>query len=110
MSTGRNKTGNPAEDEFFCQLYQQVTELQAARFSAGYDNAAGMDRFRTWLAGRTVKDQARPKAAQAARPGPSQAGRGVTGAAAAPADPLWATSAAETTPGPGTRVVIPGSR
>jgi RNA polymerase sigma-70 factor (sigma-E family) len=59
MTTGPTGTGNSREDELLSQLYQQLTELQAARFGAGYDLAAGVDRFGTWLREHAMQDQAR---------------------------------------------------
>ncbi len=41
--------GGSGEDELLSRLYQQVTERQEARFAAGYDMTAGLDRYRAWL-------------------------------------------------------------
>ncbi len=40
---------DPEHDVALSHLYQQVTVLQEARFAAGYDLTAGLDRYRTWL-------------------------------------------------------------
>jgi RNA polymerase sigma-70 factor (sigma-E family) len=56
MNGGGRGTGSSHEDLLLSHLYQQVTELQEPRFSAGYDLAAGLDRYRIWLAGHTEED------------------------------------------------------
>jgi RNA polymerase sigma-70 factor (sigma-E family) len=38
-----------AQDVLLSRLYQQVTAAQEAWFGAGYDLAAGLDRYRSWL-------------------------------------------------------------
>jgi RNA polymerase sigma-70 factor (sigma-E family) len=38
-----------AQDVLLSRLYQQVTAAQEAWFCAGYDLAAGLDRYRAWL-------------------------------------------------------------
>jgi RNA polymerase sigma-70 factor (sigma-E family) len=87
MTTGRRWAGGSGEDELLSTLYQHITELQAARCAAGYDIAAGLDRYRAWLGERTAQDQdgreviqlrpmtwrAGPAAAGAAYPGPGPA-------------------------------------
>jgi RNA polymerase sigma-70 factor (sigma-E family) len=40
---------DPEPDVLLCRLYQEVTALQETRFGAGYDLAAGLDRYQTWL-------------------------------------------------------------
>ena len=62
MTTGRRRAGSSRPDELLYQLYQQVTEQEAARFAAGYDMAAGLDRYRAWLDEHTAEAQARPQA------------------------------------------------
>ena len=57
MTTGEHWAGSSREDELLSRLYQQVTELQAARFAAGYDIAAGLDRYRAWLGEHTAERQ-----------------------------------------------------
>ena len=59
MTTGERWAGGSREDELLCRLYQHITELQAARCAAGYDIAAGLDRYRAWLAERAAPDQDR---------------------------------------------------
>ena len=44
MTTGERWVGGSREDELLSRLYQQITELQAARFATDYDIAAGLDR------------------------------------------------------------------
>jgi RNA polymerase sigma-70 factor (sigma-E family) len=70
-----------SEDELLSQLYRQVTEMQAAGFAAGYDIAAGLDRYRAWLREQAGEDQARPEAIHpgiflALRGSPDDAGAG----------------------------------
>ena len=57
MTTGERRVGSSREDELLSRLYQQITELQTARFSTGYDIAAGLDRYRAWLGERTAERQ-----------------------------------------------------
>ena len=66
MTTGRRREDSAREDELLSRLYQQVTDQQAARFAAGYDMAAALDRYRAWVSGQTDGEQARPQAAPAA--------------------------------------------
>jgi hypothetical protein len=66
MTTGRRRADSAQEDELLSRLYQQVTDQQAARFAAGYDMAAALDRFRAWVSGRTDREQARPQVPPAA--------------------------------------------
>ena len=47
-AAGRKQPGTH-EDARLSQLYQQVTEIQAPRFEAGYDVDKGLERYRTWL-------------------------------------------------------------
>ena len=44
-----HETGSSPEDMLSSRLYQQVTEVQESRFSAGYDLDKGLERYRTWL-------------------------------------------------------------
>ncbi|MGH3176870.1 MAG: hypothetical protein ACRDPF_23765, partial [Streptosporangiaceae bacterium] len=37
------------EDARLSQLYQQVTEMQAPRYEAGYDVEKGLERYKAWL-------------------------------------------------------------
>jgi len=57
MSTGERGADRSREDELLSRLYQQITELQAARSGPGYDIAAGLDRYRVWLGERTAEAQ-----------------------------------------------------
>jgi RNA polymerase sigma-70 factor (sigma-E family) len=45
-------TSLPDQDDLLIQLYEQITELQGAQFAAGYDLAAGLNRYRAWLSGQ----------------------------------------------------------
>jgi RNA polymerase sigma-70 factor (sigma-E family) len=56
MTTGGPLSASSREDELLSLLYQQITEQQAARFGAGYDIAAGLDRYRTWLRDHAAGD------------------------------------------------------
>ena len=49
MRTGGREQPDSHEDVRLSQLYQQVTELQAPRFEAGYDVEKGVERYRAWL-------------------------------------------------------------
>ena len=49
MRTGGREQPDSHEDVRLSQLYQQVTELQAPRFEAGYDLEKGVERYRAWL-------------------------------------------------------------
>jgi RNA polymerase sigma-70 factor (sigma-E family) len=68
MTTGRRGAASSPEDELLSRLYQQITGRQAARFAAGYDIAAGLDRYRAWLGEHTAEEQARPQALPVAVP------------------------------------------
>jgi RNA polymerase sigma-70 factor (sigma-E family) len=46
---GGQETGPSSDDMALSRLYQEVTGEQEAQFAAGYDLAAGLDRYRTWL-------------------------------------------------------------
>jgi RNA polymerase sigma-70 factor (sigma-E family) len=46
------------EDVLLSRLYRQVTAVQEARFGAGYDLAAGLDRYRAWLRAERSADLA----------------------------------------------------
>jgi RNA polymerase sigma-70 factor (sigma-E family) len=95
MRTGGRGTSGSQKDEVLSRLYQQVTELQAAWFGAGYDIAAGLDQYETWLREHTAEDQATLDATPAG-PMAVQASAG----AAAP-DPGQAVIVASTTRTPG---------
>jgi len=49
MRAGGRQQPGPHEDARFSQLYQQVTEMQAPRFGAGYDVEKGLERYRAWI-------------------------------------------------------------
>src|SRR5258707_8437604 len=86
MTTGRRMAGGSGEDEALSRLYQQVTDLQAARFSADYDFEAGSDRFHTWLRQHCPQVTAAVDAIRAGGPGSRparQASPAVLSAAAA---------------------------
>jgi RNA polymerase sigma-70 factor (sigma-E family) len=105
MTTGGRRADSPGEDELLSELYQQVTEQQAARFAAGYDMAAGLGRYRAWLGEHTVVEQAGPQAVPVAVPAAllaafagSGAGTVTTGTllAGAPLEPVSAERDAAT--------------
>ena len=85
MTTGERWGGDSREDELLSRLYQHITELQTARFGTGYDIAAGLDRYRTWLGERTAETQNKLEVIQLSRPMTWQASRPVAGAAGAAA-------------------------
>jgi RNA polymerase sigma-70 factor (sigma-E family) len=49
---------DPEHDVLLSRLYQQVTASQEARFRAGYDLTAGLDRYRAWLRAERSADLA----------------------------------------------------
>jgi RNA polymerase sigma-70 factor (sigma-E family) len=49
MRAGGDQTGTSHEDAQLSRLYQQLTELQAPRFGAGYDLDKGLERYQAWL-------------------------------------------------------------
>ena len=111
MTTSGHWTGSSPEDELLSRLYQQVTGQQAARFAAGYDVAAGLDRYRAWLREHAAEDPAELEAIQASMVMAVQASAGGTGVVTAAPDPGGAVTADRTTREPaGTRSPIAGSR
>jgi RNA polymerase sigma-70 factor (sigma-E family) len=110
MTTSGRWTGSSREDELLSRLYQQVTGQQAARFAAGYDVAAGLERYRAWLREHAAEDRAGLEAIQA-RTVMAAASAGGTGAVTAAPDPGQAVTADRTTRGPaGTRSQIAAAR
>ena len=106
MTTSGRWAGSSPEDELLSRLYQQVTGQQAARFAAGYDVAAGLDRYRAWLHEHAAEDRAGLEAIQASTV-MAAAGAGGTGAVTAAPDPGEAVTADRTTRGTaGTRSEI----
>jgi len=89
MTTGERGAGGSREDELLSRLYQHITELQAARFSAGYDIAAGLDRYRAWLGERTAEDHDTLEVMRLSRSMTRRASAGVAGAAAAAAAAVY---------------------
>jgi RNA polymerase sigma-70 factor (sigma-E family) len=85
MTSGERGDGSSREDELLSRLYQQITERQAARFSTGYDIAAGLDRYRAWLGERTAEDQDKREVIWLSMPMTRQASPRVAGTAAAAA-------------------------
>jgi RNA polymerase sigma-70 factor (sigma-E family) len=83
MTTGRRRAAGSREDELLSRLYQQVAEQQEARFAAGYDMAAGLDRYRAWLREHTTEERARPQAIPVAGPAALLAGVADSGAGVA---------------------------
>ena len=110
MTTSGRWTGSSPKDELLSRLYQQVTGQQAARFAAGYDVAAGLERYRAWLREHAAEDRAGLEAIQASAVMALQASAGGTGAVTAAPDPGEAVTADRTTRGPaGTRSEIAGA-
>jgi len=64
MTRGRRWAASTGEDELLAQLYQQITERQALRFAVEYDMAAGLDRYRAWLAEPATEEPRSPAAIQ----------------------------------------------
>jgi RNA polymerase sigma-70 factor (sigma-E family) len=86
MTTGRRGAASSARDELLSRLYQQITERQAARSAAGYDVAAGLDRYRAWLGEHAAGEYSQPRAIQlpgsaALRVGLAGSGAGIAAAA-----------------------------
>jgi RNA polymerase sigma-70 factor (sigma-E family) len=50
---GGGEAGDSHEDMLLSRLYEQVAEWQKGQVAAGYDLAASLDRYRTWLAANT---------------------------------------------------------
>lgn len=111
MTTGGSGTGDSRQDEFLSRLYDQVTELLAARFGAGYQFTAGLGRFGTWLREHTTEDETGPEAMQASSPAAMQASHGARCAAIFPAPGHGEAAIASTIQrGPGSiRDEIPGA-
>jgi len=66
MTTSRRRAASSREDELLSRLYQHVTAWQTDRFAAQYDTAAGLRRYRAWLAENAAREQARPPAVRVA--------------------------------------------
>jgi RNA polymerase sigma-70 factor (sigma-E family) len=110
MTTGERWGGGSREDELLSRLYQQITELQAARFGTDYDIAAGLDRYRAWLGERTAEAQDKLEVIQLSRLMTRQASPRVASAAAAAAYPGGPVIAGEATWGPaGIDSEVPGA-
>lgn len=110
MTTSGRWTGSSREDELLSRLYQQVTGQQAARFAAGYDVAAGLDRYRAWLCEHAAEDRAGLETIQARTVMAVQASAGGTGVVTAVPDPGAAVTADRASRGPaGTRSEVTGS-
>jgi RNA polymerase sigma-70 factor (sigma-E family) len=111
MTTSGRWAGSSREDELLSRLYQQVTGQQAARFAAGYDVAAGLERYGAWLREHAADDdEAGLEAIQARTVMAVQASAGGAGVVTAAPDPGEAVTADRTTRGPaGTRSEIAGA-
>jgi RNA polymerase sigma-70 factor (sigma-E family) len=110
MTTSGRWAGSSREDELLSRLYQQVTGQQAARFAAGYDVAAGLERYQAWLREHAADDRAGLEAIQARTVMAVQASAGGAGVVTAAPDPGEAVTADRTTRGPaGTRSEIAGA-
>jgi RNA polymerase sigma-70 factor (sigma-E family) len=64
MTSGRRGAASSREDELLSRLYQQITERRAVRFAAGYDTAAGLDRYRAWLGEHAAEEHGKLRAIQ----------------------------------------------
>ncbi len=56
MRAGGRQQPGPHEDARFSQLYQQITEMHAPRFGAGYDVEKGLERYRAWISEHVGQD------------------------------------------------------
>jgi hypothetical protein len=86
MTTGRRGAASSAEDELLSRLYQQITDRHVARSAAGYDVAAGLDRYRAWLGEHAAEEYSKPRAihrqgSAAPRVGLADSGAGIVAAA-----------------------------
>jgi RNA polymerase sigma-70 factor (sigma-E family) len=79
MTTSGPRAGSPGADELLGRLYRQLTEQQAAWFSAGYDIAAGLDRYAAWLRAHATEAPAAAEPLQAGALWAGQASVGETG-------------------------------
>jgi RNA polymerase sigma-70 factor (sigma-E family) len=75
MRAGGGETGTSHEDARLSRLYQEVTDLQAPQFGAGYDVDKGLERYQAWLREQTGH------AEDAGDPGDLSAGNGARPAA-----------------------------
>jgi RNA polymerase sigma-70 factor (sigma-E family) len=64
MTSGRRGAASSREDELLARLYQRITERQVTRFAAGYDMAAGLDRYRAWLGEHAAGEHSRQEAVE----------------------------------------------
>jgi RNA polymerase sigma-70 factor (sigma-E family) len=92
MTTGRRRGASSREDELLSRLYQQVTERQAARFAAGHDMTAALDRYRAWLDEHAAGEQARPQVVRLGEHAAGEQARPQAAPARVPAA-LWAALA-----------------
>jgi RNA polymerase sigma-70 factor (sigma-E family) len=99
MIIGRRWTASSGEDELLSQLYQQVTERQAAQYAAGYDFAAGLDRYRAWLGEHAAEEHSGARAAQLQGSTARRAGLAGTGAGPAGQGTSEAAVASQATQG-----------
>ena len=79
MTTSGRRAGSPGGDELLGRLYRQLTEQQAARFGAGYDLAAGRDRYAAWLRAHAAEAPTEAEPVQASAPRAGQASAGEPG-------------------------------
>lgn len=85
MSAGGRETGNSHENMVLSGLYEQVTQWHGRQFASGYDLAAALDRYRTWLTANT-ESPAPDDTAGAGNIVPAPTASGVTGTGAGPPD------------------------
>jgi RNA polymerase sigma-70 factor (sigma-E family) len=97
MRPGGDQTGLSHENAQLSRLYQQITDLQAPRFGAGYDLEKGLQRYQAWLREHTG-DAADVAAGDGA--GPAVATEGPAAADSVPPDgfPVAGTARAEWSP------------
>ena len=69
MRAAARKISSSHDDVLLSGLYQQVTELQGARFGAGYDLAVGLKQYRIWL-DKHIDDAASHAAIEFGTPAP----------------------------------------
>ena len=54
MTTRGRRAVSMRDDELLSRLYQRLADEHAAEFAVGYDLAAGLSRYQTWLHARTA--------------------------------------------------------
>ena len=108
MRAGGREQPGPHEDARLSQLYQQVTELQAPRFGAGYDVEKGLERTGPGSASTRARGHTEDPADDGASPEPVTESMAAAGALPADAFAVSGTARAGVERGPRRhRAVLP---